>query len=601
MASYDCELAVVGGGHAGCEAALAAARSGIDTVLVTLRASGIGELSCNPAMGGLAKGHLIYELDALGGQIGITSDRSTLFSHRLNLSRGPAVRGTRAQVDRFYYRSQMRATIEATAKLRVVEARVDHLLEAGGRCRGLALGDGAEIRAAAVVLTTGTFLGAVCHRGEWSQPGGRLDEPDVDKGSITAQLQALGLRTLRLKTGTCPRLDRRSIDFDQLKIQRSDPAIGGFSDDPQAQAQLPAQVCWSAASNEEVHEIVRSQMHRSPIRRSGFDALGPRYCPSFEDKVERFAHRDSHQLFLEPEGTESPQIYLGGMSTSMPAEVQEQMLKAIPGLQQVKVMQWGYCVAYDAVDPLQLEPSLEVTALPGLFLAGQLNGTSGYEEAAAQGFWAGINAVRQLRREPAFQLRRDQAYMAVLMDDLTTRGVTEPYRMLTSRAEYRLELRESSAFSRLHEAATSLGLVSQQRLDQRIQRMERIDQARGALEGHRIEGTTGWEALRRPHSDLMALAQRYDVDVPDSAMDRQELQAQARYQGYIERERRRLQRYADLDRIRIPHGFDFTSRSGLSTEAVELLRRVQPRSLGQASRIPGMTPAATHLLAMSLR
>tara|TARA_Y100001934_G_scaffold272825_1_gene361810 strand:- start:106 stop:1908 length:1803 start_codon:yes stop_codon:yes gene_type:complete len=599
--SRSFDLAVVGGGHAGCEAALVAARSGLNTALVTLRVDGIGELSCNPAMGGLAKGHLVREIDALGGQIGLASDRATLFRHTLNLSRGAAVRGTRAQVDRFFYRDEMGELLQKTPHLRLIAGRVDRLLQASGRCVGLELGDGSQIHARAVVLTTGTFLGAVCHRGDWQQAGGRIDETEVDQGTITAQLQALGLRTLRLKTGTCPRLDRDSIDFDQLKIQRSDPAMSGFSDHPEAKSQRPMQPCWAAASNPRVHDVVRQNLHRSPIRRDGFDALGPRYCPSFEDKVERFSHRDSHQLFLEPEGIESRQLYVGGMSTSMPAEVQQAMLQAIPGLEAVRVLQWGYCVAYDAVDPVQLEPSLEVTALPGLYLAGQLNGTSGYEEAAAQGFWAGINALRSLRDEPPFLLRRDQAYMAVLMDDLTTRGVTEPYRMLTSRAEYRLELRESSAFLRLHEEAKAIGVVSQERLEQREGRREAIDQARSQLESSRSGGRSGWQHLSRPHSDLEAIAQAHEVTLPADGMDREEIQAQARYAGYIERERRRLRRYADLDRIMIPVGFDFSARPGLSTEAAELLQRVQPRSLGQASRIPGMTPAATHLLAMSLK
>jgi len=595
------DLAVVGGGHAGCEAALVAARSGLKTALVTLRLNGIGQLSCNPAMGGLAKGHLVRELDALGGHIGLASDRATLFRHTLNLSRGSAVRGTRAQVDRFFYGEEMGQTLRETPHLTLIEGRVDHLLEVSGRCTGLRLGDGSQIDSRAVVLTTGTFLGAICHRGDWTQPGGRIDETEVDQGTITAQLKALGLRTLRLKTGTCPRLDRESINFDQLKIQTSDLADSGFSDHPEAQGQRPIQPCWATSSNEAVHDVVRRNLHRSPIRREEFDALGPRYCPSFEDKVERFAHRESHQLFLEPEGVESRQLYLGGMSTSMPAEVQQVMLEAIPGLEAVRVLQWGYCVAYDAVDPIQLEPTLEVTALPGLYLAGQLNGTSGYEEAAAQGFWAGMNAVRSLRNEASFLLGRDEAYMAVLMDDLTTRGITEPYRMLTSRAEYRLELRESSAFIRLHAQAGELGLVSKERLESRERRHAEIIEARGQLESKRSSGQSGWQQLSRPHSDLKAITDELQVTRPSLAMDQEELQAQARYAGYIERERRRLRRYADLDRIKIPMDFDFGDRPGLSTEAVELLQRVRPRSLGQASRIPGMTPAATHLLAMSLK
>ena len=594
----DAQIIVIGGGHAGCEAALAAARSGASTVLVTLRASGIGELSCNPAMGGLAKGHLIRELDALGGEIGRMTDRTTLFRHTLNRSRGPAVRGTRAQVDRPLYRQLMQEVVAKQSGLEVVEGRVCGFLSEDGRCAGVELADGRELRSAAVILTTGTFLGAICHRGQEETPGGRHGETEVDDGSISAQLRGLGLRLQRLKTGTCPRIHRDSIDYSKLDIQFSESDTPAFSD---AGDSGPDQEinCWGVRTNPNLHDVVRDNLHRASIYGGRLGAEGPRYCPSFEDKISRFGERDSHQLWLEPEGLESPQMYLGGMSTSLPRDVQEEMLKRLPGFEQAEVLVWGYAVAYDAIDPIQLDRQLMVRQLPGLYLAGQINGTSGYEEAAAQGFWAAINAWRTINNEPEFVLARDQAYMGVLIDDLTTRGCREPYRMLTSRAEYRLELRESNAWLRLANEARELGLVSAERLAARDRRLERIEAARASLHAKRHQGVSAWDRLLRPQEDAETILDEAGVNLAGS--DRSELVASGRYAGYIARERRRLAAQRDLDRVRIPTGFDYAGRPSLSNEAVERLEAVRPETLGQAARISGVTPAAVQVIALSLR
>lgn len=594
----DAQIIVIGGGHAGCEAALAAARSGASTILITLRRSGIGELSCNPAMGGLAKGHLIRELDALGGEIGRMTDRTTLFRHTLNRSRGPAVRGTRAQVDRPLYRTLMQGVIDAQANLEVIEGRVCGFLTESGRCIGVELAGGRHLHSQAVILTTGTFLGAVCHRGEEETPGGRHGETDVDDGSISAQLRQLGLRLQRLKTGTCPRLHRDSIDYSQLAPQYSETDTPPFSD---AGDHGPGKEinCWGVRTNPDLHDVVRDNLHRAPMYAGTIEAEGPRYCPSFEDKIARFGQRDSHQLWLEPEGLESPQMYLGGLSTSLPQAVQEEMLKRLPGFERAEVLVWGYAVAYDAVDPIQLDRHLMVRKLPGLYLAGQINGTSGYEEAAAQGFWAALNAWRSITDQPEFILARDQAYMGVLIDDLTTRGCREPYRMLTSRAEYRLELRESNAWLRLLEPAEQLGLVSEQRLQARRLRAERLDEAKRRLQAHREKGVSAWDRLLRPQDDADALLDGLGIGLTGS--DRGELIASGRYAGYIARERRRLAAQRDLDKVRIPQHFDYAGRPSLSNEAIERLQAVRPETLGQAARISGVTPAAVQVIALGLR
>jgi tRNA uridine 5-carboxymethylaminomethyl modification enzyme len=621
---YD--VLVIGGGHAGIEAAHAAAKMGRRTALLTAEAAAIGRMSCNPAIGGLAKGQLVREIDALGGLMGTLADAAGIQFRVLNRSRGPAVWGPRAQEDKALYARLAREALERTPNLTIVEGMAENLIEieAGGAGRGRSpagrpriggarLADGRELFAEAVVVTTGTFLRGLMHTGDRRTEGGRVGEPAA-KG-LSAALARLGLTLGRFKTGTPPRLDRDTIDYAACREQPGDDPPVPFSFRTRSLPREQA-LCWLTATNERVHGIIRENLQASPMYSGAIRGIGPRYCPSVEDKIVRFADKRSHTLFLEPEGTGAREIYVNGLSTSLPEEVQHAILAEIPALAGARMLRPGYAVEYDVVFPDQLEPTLEVRDCPRLFLAGQINGTSGYEEAAAQGLLAGINAALAMAGEPAFVLDRSEAYAAVMVDDLTTQGVEEPYRLFTSRAEHRLLLGVDTVLPRLLPHARRLGLVTREEYaeGQRPEaRLQEADQALAAtairpdretverLEavlGVRVESpTTARNLLKRQDLTADGLAELFpEIFRALSSDERRMLENRVRYEGYIVRERERLERWQPLARRRIPDGFDYSAVSGLSREVVEKCSRRRPRTIGDASRIPGVTPAAVAIL-----
>ena len=608
----SCDIVVVGAGHAGCEAALAAARLGRSVTMVTMSHDHIGRLSCNPAVGGLAKGNLVREIDALGGAMGRVADRTTIQFRRLNTRKGLAVQASRAQVDIDLYPVQMRAEIDAESRIQVIAGEAVDLMVEGQRVVGVVLGDGQTCRAEAVILTTGTFLSAVMHCGDEQVEGGRVGEAAAT--TLAARLKALGLRLGRLKTGTTPRLDGRTIDWDRLEAQEETEPQGHFSFDP-PRSRLPQIDCHIAYTNTATHELIRSSLDRSPLFSGQIEGRGPRYCPSIEDKIVRFAERDRHQLFLEPEGLDTHRVYVNGLSTSLPADVQLAMVRSIVGLERAEILQQGYAVEYDFADPRDLDHGLQHQGIPGLYLAGQVNGTSGYEEAAAQGLVAGVSAARG---EPMV-IGRDQAYIGVLIDDLVTRGVGgEPYRMFSSRAEHRLLLREDNADRRLMPLGRSLGLVSDEawsRFEDKLQRIEEIQawceqtQIRpDAATARRFEAAGESvprkpllvaELLRRPTihwSNLSALIE--NVPALDASTAEQ-VETDIKYAGYLSREASRAERTRKMAAVEIPPDMDFDA-PGISSEVAERLREARPKTLGAAARLPGITPAAIDMLAVLL-
>jgi tRNA uridine 5-carboxymethylaminomethyl modification enzyme len=604
---YD--VIVVGAGHAGCEAAHAAARLGLSTLLITLRRDRIGWMSCNPAIGGMAKGHLVREIDALGGLMGRVTDETGIQFRTLNRRRGPAVRGSRAQCDRRRYAEAMGRRLVALEHLTILEDLVESLIVEGAdprRIVGVQTEGGEEIACGALIVTTGTFLNGVAHVGRVQTECGR--EGDRASVGLAASLRALGLKLGRFKTGTTPRLDGRSIDHDALEVQPGEDPPRPFSGwtDPARFPALPQRVCHVTRTNARTHAVVRAHLGDSPLYSGIITGTGPRYCPSIEDKVQRFGDREGHTVYLEPDGLDTDEVYPGGISTSLPAEVQRDMLRTLAGLESVEILRPGYAIEYDFVVPTQLRADLSVKGVAGLYLAGQINGTSGYEEAAAQGLLAGLNAAAGLRTEPPVILGRDQAYLGVLVDDLTTAGTGEPYRMFTSRAEHRLSLREDNADLRLAEIGFSVGLLDELQIEAVRARRDRVE-----AECRRLEETRALEAagpprtlatvLRRPELDYAALAS-FDPAGGHrvSGLDAETVEVEVKYAGYIERTRRRLDRQAEFEALPIPDAFDFSTLPGLSNEVREKLDTHRPATVGQAGRISGVTPAAVEILAARL-
>jgi tRNA uridine 5-carboxymethylaminomethyl modification enzyme len=612
MASYGkkYQVIVVGAGHAGCEAALASARLGCSTLLLTIGLDTVAQMSCNPSIGGSAKGHLVHEIDALGGEMARNIDATAIQFRRLNMRKGPAVRAARAQADRMAYSARMKAVVESQQNLDLKQGLVEELLVEGQRISGLKTREGLEFLGETIVLTTGTFMRGLIHVGLNSYPGGRAGEPSAE--GISGSLERIGLKVGRLKTGTPARLSARTIDFSKLEIQPGDDVIRPFSF-MNTKIEREQVNCYIAKTNERTHDIIRSNLHQSPLYAGIIEGIGPRYCPSIEDKIMRFPDKNSHQSFIEPEGRHGTEMYPSGLSTSLPAGVQQAYFRTIPGFEQVELMRPGYAIEYDFVEPVQLKASLETRTVAGLFHAGQINGTSGYEEAAGQGLVAGVNAARQCRGLDPLVIGRDQAYIGVMIDDLVTQPTIDPYRMFTSRSEYRLLLREDNADVRLTPLGRKVGLVDDERWRRFEEKQAQVTKLKESLQSKMItssdkkavetfeleelkSGLSVEALLRRPNVTMSQVAEHYLEISGFSGAVMEQVEIAIKYEGYIKRQIEQVEKFRQQEEIAIPMDIDYSLVPSLSSEVREKLSSIKPINLGQASRIQGVTPAAVSVL-----